>query len=986
MKTDWKTGYELRITNYESVRARAGFLPAESFVVSLPHSFLHFSLLLFLLLFLHFFLHFFLLVSIAKSQDAPPQNFHQWGAVTLFNGLPSDNVRAIAQTADGILWFGTDNGLARFDGRRVSTAAINDAGKIFALETSADGRLWIGTEKGAFFYDGADFQLVEETKNIHITSILISDKVWFSSGEGVIFSVVRDEKTGSPTAERVPAEPLRGSDGQPLKITSLAQIGDRLVAGTRSRSILLVENNRASETFSSPRPYFINVLSQNEQGNVWLGADADESSSGFFSLEDALRPVRIGTKLGNVSAIEPDGTGDVWVGTEKKGLFRFRGDRQLEHYTFENTAGGLRSNTIYAVYVDRENVVWSGTNRGVSRFDASSPFNRTLSDSGNSNFVRTLFRNASGEIYAGTNRGLFSLSEGIWLEIDDFAQKTIYAVGEDSSRQLLIGTPNGLFGSNGEQKLIGDARATANFQNKTYAAVFGRGILQVENQAQIFSNDSPTALYADTEKLWIGTAKDGVFAFDGKEIRQEKSLENLRGAAIRSITKDSENDLWFGGERGLFRYKNGELENIIVNQDVRGVAVVGADVWAATLKDGLFHIKYDANFGWISTNLNVEQGLPSEQIFSILPSENRLLVGTNRGTVSYEPGSAPPKIIATRVLSRRLHDAEELSGTINLDYPQNSLLVEVAGLSSRTFPEQFQYGFLLKNSTGETIETKLSNEAQFTPANLPTGEYIIEARAFNKDLLASESLIIKFSVARAPFPRTAAALGVLLAIAVIGLIWAMVERRRIKQRNRELARARFDLANEAERERKRIARDLHDQTLADLRALMMMSDKLPAETSEFRAEIESVSTEIRRICEDLSPSVLENVGLVAALEFLVHHTTPNYKFSAADNLEECLKFSPNVQMQIYRIAQEVLTNIKRHSDAKSVEMKIDVSAENKFVLIITDDGTAFNPNNGTRKGRGITNVKSRAALVEAEIFWQTGENGGTIFQLNKKLN
>jgi signal transduction histidine kinase len=67
-------------------------------------------------------------------------------------------------------------------------------------------------------------------------------------------------------------------------------------------------------------------------------------------------------------------------------------------------------------------------------------------------------------------------------------------------------------------------------------------------------------------------------------------------------------------------------------------------------------------------------------------------------------------------------------------------------------------------------------------------------------------------------------------------------------------------------------------------------------------------------------------------------------------------------------------------------MKIDVSAENKFVLIITDDGTAFNPNNGTRKGRGITNVKSRAALVEAEIFWQTGENGGTIFQLNKKLN
>src|SRR5688500_2378844 len=47
------------------------------------------------------------------------QNFHQWGSITVFNGLPSDSIRAIAQTNDGVMWFGTDNGLARFDGRRV---------------------------------------------------------------------------------------------------------------------------------------------------------------------------------------------------------------------------------------------------------------------------------------------------------------------------------------------------------------------------------------------------------------------------------------------------------------------------------------------------------------------------------------------------------------------------------------------------------------------------------------------------------------------------------------------------------------------------------------------------------------------------------------------------------------------------------------------------------------------------------------------------
>ncbi|HEY0427069.1 MAG TPA: two-component regulator propeller domain-containing protein [Pyrinomonadaceae bacterium] len=921
------------------------------------------------------------LVFPAASQEIPqPQNFHQWGAVTLFNGLPSDTVRAIAQTPDGVLWFGTDNGLAQFDGRRIAT--VGDTGKVLALKTDAGGALWVGSEKGAFLFDGGKFRLVEETANFSITAILISDKIWLATGEGTIFAVTRDEKTNVFAAERVPPETLLGSDGQPLKITSLAQIGGKIIAGTRSRSILIVENNQTFETYSRPRPFFVNALARDKNGNAWLGADSSGAESGFFSLNDVARPVKVGENLGNVLAVEPDDAG-VWAGTEENGLFRFGGARQLAHFTFENTAGGLRSNTIYALFTDREGVVWIGTNRGVCRFDASSPFNQALSEDGNSNFVRTLFQTGDKRILAGTNRGLFTLADDAWLETEHFSAKTIYAVAEDSAKQLLIGTPGGLFGFDGKEMLKGDVRAVADFRGRTYAAVFGRGVLQIENQVQLPGTNSPTALFSDGERLWIGTANEGVFAFDGKESGQEKSLEPLRGAPLRKIAKDAENNLWFSGERGLFRYRNGELENIIPNEDVRDFAFIGDAVWAATLKNGLFHCRFDEKFGWLISGLNVEQGLPSEQIFALLPVENHILIGTNRGLVNYSPQRIAPKIIAVRVLSQRLHSSEEINSTINLEYPQNSLLIEVAGLSSRTFPEQFDYGFLLKNAAGEILEKKLSGSAQFTPENLAAGEYSIEVQAFDKDLLASEPLEIKFSVARAPFPRTAAALGVLLVIALIALVWAIIERRRIAERNRELAAARFDLANEAERERKRIARDLHDQTLADLRNLMLMSDKLPAETGEFRAEIESVSTEIRRICEDLSPSVLENVGLVAALEFLLGETIENYKFYAAD-FEDALKFSPNVQMQIYRIAQEVLTNIKRHSDAKRVEMKIETSVENEFVLSIEDDGTFFTPTGDAPKGRGIANIKSRAALIEAEILWQMIADGGTRFSLRKK--
>lgn len=971
MKTDWKTDFKFRFSNCKNFCAISCLFGAK-------------SLFVFLILFLPF---------LTPAQEAPPQfqpaqNFHQWGAVTLFNGLPSDNVRAIAQTGDGVLWFATDNGLARFDGRRVSSVAL-DAGnsnKILALESDAKGALWIGTNTGAFRYQDGKFQRIEETKNYSVTAILFAGSAFLATENGTILKLVEGSENNFQI-EKIPPETLLGSDGQPLKITSLARIGDKIVAGTRSRSILLVENNRTFETFSRPRPFFVNALESDRQGNVWLGADSEKAGSGFFAVRDIGNLQRIGAQIGNVLAIEPDENGGAWVGTEKDGIFYFRGERQIEHFTFENTAGGLRSNAINGLFLDRENVLWIATNRGVCRYDASSPFNQTVSENPNANFVRTFFRASDGRIFAGTNRGLFLSGDGNWLEAGNFSTKTVYAVGEDSAKQPLVATPSGLFDFDGRMKLAGDIRAVAPFQGKTYAAIFGRGVVQTETGAQILANDSPTALFADgDEKLWVGTARDGVFLFDGKTSKPENALNALRGAAIRKIVKGAENDLWLAGERGLFRYRNGELQNVIANEDVRDAAITGADVWAATLKGGLVHVRLDDDFGWLFSRLTAEQGLPSEQIFAVLPLENHLLVGTNRGVVGYVPNAIAPQIISTRVLSQRLYDAEELTGTINLDYPQNSLLVEVAGLSSRTFPEQFQYAFLLKNGHGEIINKKLSNDAQFAPANLAAGEYRIEARAFNKDLLASAPLIINFSVARAPFPLTATALGVLLFLALIGLIWAIIERRRIALKNRELAAARFDLANEAERERRRIARDLHDQTLADLRNLMMMSDEIPAETGEFRREIESVSTEIRRICEDLSPSVLENVGLVPALEFLLQHTTQNYKFSAAEDLEGKLNFPPNAQMQIYRVIQEVLSNIKRHSNAKTVEMKIEIFDAGEFIISVADDGAAaFNPAENHASGRGIANIKSRAALIDAEAVWGKDENGGSLFQLKKKI-
>jgi signal transduction histidine kinase len=279
----------------------------------------------------------------------------------------------------------------------------------------------------------------------------------------------------------------------------------------------------------------------------------------------------------------------------------------------------------------------------------------------------------------------------------------------------------------------------------------------------------------------------------------------------------------------------------------------------------------------------------------------------------------------------------------------------------------------------------LSGDPQYAPADLRPGEYAIEAVAFNRDLLASEPLVIRFSVAKAPFPWTATALGILLAIALVGLVWAAYEHRRIKLRNRELKAARFDLANEAERERSRIARDLHDQTLADLRHLALLTDQIKTNgesnpSTALRSEIEVISQEVRRICEDLSPSVLQNVGFAAALEFALSHAVQDappekrfvYEFHCDDAIEERSDLVPSVQMQIYRIVQEAVNNIWRHAEATEVKMFVTTSNDGDFSLKIEDNGKPFQSQHTNSEGRGLANIS-----------WEPRENGGTVFTLTR---
>jgi signal transduction histidine kinase/ligand-binding sensor domain-containing protein len=983
-------------------------------------------------------------------------NLYQWGAVTLFHGLPSNHVRAIVQDTDGTLWFGTDSGLARYDGRRIEKIANEElaATRIHALQLDHNNVLWIATDNGAFQFFNDQFKAIAETAGKAISAIAIAEpnRVALSSERGVVFVCTTATDNSVRVKTYTPSDyPLLTLDAvtHPLPLTSVAWLNDAILVGSHGRGLLKVENGEINEINSSPRAFFIEAIATDADARLWLGTQLKANDGGLYRCEDLNHPVKSGENTGTVNALRFDTKGLLWAGTQGQGVFVFKGSDTSEHFTFENTAGGLRSNNVFAIFIDREGVVWFGTDRGVCRYDPQSVRVETIAPNPESNFARVLAQSSDGLIWCGSNRGLFVRSSAgkFWSEVKEFAGKPIYSIIEDSQKRLLIGTASGLYvgertpGVTSSDYFAGrvifsrlesetgnsdSIRSLCEFQGAIYLAVYGRGVERLDGSRRILvfpaDADSPkrqqviSLSSAHNEHLVIGTAEAGVYLFEGKQAVPDTRLAQLNDKTVFSTTATTDGAIWFATNAGLFVLAKNRFLQVIKDVDARSViplAETGSAVWCATADNGLHKVLLNENLEPVIARFDTEQGLPSQKVFAVLSSRNEsrnevLLIGTNKGIARFEPGSKAPALKATRVIGSRQFQAPEIEAGLVLEYPQNSLLVEVTAISSRTFPEQFQYTFALQDATAKLVAQKLSRDSQMLMEDLKTGRYTLTVQAFTNELVPSKPLTISFTIESAPFPWASTALATLLAFALVAMWWGYRQNRIIARSNealattnQQLAQTRMQLANETETERRRIARDLHDQTLADLRRLMMLSDELtvapeaqdkPAlEPKVFRSEIESVSSEIRRICEDLSPSVLENVGFAAALEYALTDAVAHlpadkkfeYEFFCEEGIEDRLQLSGVMQIHLYRIAQEVINNISRHSNATLVKLNARIESGGDFLLKIEDNGRGFDLERAEKKGRGLANIRSRASLIEAEVGWSRRPEGGTLFRLRK---
>lgn len=216
----------------------------------------------------------------------------------------------------------------------------------------------------------------------------------------------------------------------------------------------------------------------------------------------------------------------------------------------------------------------------------------------------------------------------------------------------------------------------------------------------------------------------------------------------------------------------------------------------------------------------------------------------------------------------------------------------------------------------------------------------------------------------------------------------------LKLRNKELLDTRLSLLKQDEVERRILAADLHDQVLNDLKQVAQRFDRFarepdPENEQAIRKITNQVMVEIREVMDSLSPSVLEHLGLGAAVEDCLRRGSEraNFKvrFKARVDTEELQCLSMVEQGLLYRLVQESITNICKHAGASTVRTTLD-KEEGSLVIRISDDGKGMDPALARGDSRGMKYMRYRADLIGATIGWKAGENGkGTTVEIRLGL-
>lgn len=893
--------------------------------------------------------------------------------------LSNDAVYSIAEDAGGTLFVGTfGGGVNRFDPNSerfsripVATADIRpQSDLITALAVGADGSLWVGTEGAGPFRmaPGTDsLRAVPYANPGHgrgrdnIRALLITTRhdVWIGKDDGLY----RYDPT-SGVLVRIPG-PTSWTTRSTIVTSLLEAVAGRIWIGTygeglhqlNTRTLEYSVAARAGERdgISGDRVY---RLYRDRVGTFWIGVWGGgvhrvRGLSPLFAVA-VHDPTAPGTMTSDdITGIHVDRRGRLLVGTFDGGLnIRERGSTVFHAIQSGPGSVALPSDHVADVTEDALGRIWVGFwDAGLAILEDDRVVARYRTDTSDphalpSDRIRTLWAEPDGSMWIGSLRGLIHFDGATRTFSSEPVEGTVFALCHTRDGMLWVGTTDGLVEFNP------GTRTTRRFRpDPADPDAISHAVI-----ADIFETPGGG--------LWVAT----------------------RGGGLNRVHRDPDGSVRFEAIT--------EIDGLADND---AVGVTGRDdvLWISS-KNGLsrYHVPTRT-----FANFREADGLPSGDFAngSILQRNDTLYLGTGRGLIvtsvgGFPSNNAPSPMVVTSLEGTgrglEFNGAPWATRRVRLHYG-DVLSIQFSLLEFGENPNHL-YQYRLGNSGGWV---DLGGRGSVSFAALSPGLHVFASRGRNQRGIESETPPLIIDVAP-PFWMTT---WFRLAVVLGGLgIVVMVYRRRTsailrtnavlkesRERMRHLA-AGIESAREAERTR--IAREIHDQfgqTLTSLKLdcqWLRRRDGEDGPTEERLAAmmdlIDATAHEVRRIGAELRPSVLDNLGLAAAVRWQARDFQQRTGIPTKVECNE-LSLGGDQSTALFRILQEALTNVARHAEANEVHIALE-QHEQAVQLRVADNGNGLRGSTPEGKGRfGLIGMQERAETWGGTLRVTSGPGQGT---------
>ncbi|MEO6994354.1 MAG: two-component regulator propeller domain-containing protein [Lacunisphaera sp.] len=833
---------------------------------------------------------------------------------------------------DGVVWLGAENDIVmRWDGAKMMTFGpkdgLNRRGNRFSFARDGAGRMWVaGGDFVGSYHEGKLEPLLPGPWDSAVIAPARSGGIWISTFERLF----KWEQGRLTVVAEAPEWPVARGTAHYL----FEDRDGALWIATRREGLFRLAAGKISRV-ATEIPMIASV-GQDREGNIWVsteGGGVERLRSKEFVLID--RAAGLGEDVSNSVCV--DSRGGIWCANLNGGLVRYQ-DGVAQ--TIASSAIGTEYFAI-SVCTDHDDHVWSAMAGALYRVPTEPPY-RLEKMSPAIGYARVLFCASSGDMWVGSgNGGLGFFHDGKYTEISPDHRGTdqrITAIAEAPGGGIWIATRTGALEEYRDGKLVPHASSDASEPGEIHALFF----------------DGDGA-------LWVGTPEGLGLMRAGKAVRLTKA-DGLPDDYIDQIAGDDQGRLWIGSRSGLYCVSIAQLKG---RADRHGPPVIGT--------------KFGKDEGLVGAT-----SISGEQPGTAKAADGHLWFATHRGVIGFDPA----RLIEIRSAPAVMVDEVRIDGRIAkapITIPPGDHRLDFHFVALNfSAPERVRVRHQLAGMDGDWIETV--NEHTATYPRLPPGNYQMRVIACNQDGVWSDTPTVVDVVATAAWWQTvwwrlAVLMGATALIVWLARIWS---HRRLRSRLEQLERE-----NALERERARIARDLHDELGGSLTQIRLLAERIKRHTTqpEFKDFAGQLAGRARRLGGELesiiwtvSPknNTWDRLALFIsqyALKFF-RETEINCNVSGADRIS-AQPLRPEEQHNLLAVTKEALNNILKHSHAAAATVEMS-EVEGDFVLRIHDDGIGFDPaRREITTCNGLNNMRARLREIGGEIRVDTAPDVGT---------